>query len=333
MIVVFDTNVWISDLALTSNVGSAVRFYLREQKARIGLPEVVRLETEFHLRATLTDHINEIQESHRQLLAVFGRLKEVVLPTGEEVEALVSKVFPNLGVEIQEFPFTLESAKASLIRAVQKLPPSDKNQQFKDGVLWEDCLNMLRNEPVYLVTDDRAFYKNRETKLGLADEFKKDVNDAPNEFRIFPSLRDLLSQIGTGIQIDPASLIAAYLNLHGEKMKTMADKQAFVLTGQPTAKLDVFATEKPSSLYIAFIIELPCSDATNEGRTGAKIMARGEGTYDAEAKKFVELANRGEQLFYQLRDGTEKKLENYVLVIGGDVIGHRTVEHSVRYKL
>jgi hypothetical protein len=333
MIVIFDTNVWISDLALTSNVGSAVRFYLREQKARIGLPEVVRLETEVHLRTTLTDHINDIQSSHRQLLAVFGRLKEVVLPIGEEVEALISKVFSNLGVQIQEFPFTLKSAKASLIRAVRKLPPSDRNQQFKDGVLWEDCLVMLQNEPVFLVTDDRAFYKNRETKLGLADELSQDLNGAPNELRIFPSLRDLLSQIGTGAQIDPASLIAAYLNLHGEKMKGMANKHSFVLGGQPTVKLDVFVTEKPASLYVSFTIELPCSDATNEGRTGAKILAHGEGTYNAEAKKFVELENRGEQLLYQLQDGTEKKLENIVLVLGSAVIGHRTVEHSVRYKL
>lgn len=333
MVVVFDTNVWISDLALKSKVGSAVRFYLREQKARIGLPEVVRLETEFHLRNTLTGHIKDIQSSHRQLLAIFGRLKEVVLPTEEQVEELISKVFSNLGVEIQKFPFTLESAKASLIRAVNKLPPSDKNQQFKDGVLWEDCLRMLKDESVFLVTDDRAFYKTRETKLGLADELKCDLSGLPNEFRIFPSLRDLLSQIGTGVEIEPASLISAYMNLYGEKMKGMADKHSFVLTGEPTAELDVFATEKPASLYVTFSIELPCSDAANERRTGAKILARGEGTYDAEARKFVELANQGEQLLYNLEDGTEKKLENVVLAVGSLVIGHRTVEYSVKYKL
>ena len=128
MIVVFDTNVWISDLALTSNVGSAVRFYLREHKARIGLPEVVKLETEVRLRTILNEHIQEIQSSHRQLLAVFGRLKEVVLPTTEEVEALISRVFSSLGVEIEEIPFTLDSAKTSLIRTVKKVPPSDKTE-------------------------------------------------------------------------------------------------------------------------------------------------------------------------------------------------------------
>jgi predicted nucleic acid-binding protein len=76
VIVVFDTNVWISDLALTSNAGSAIRFCLRERRARIGLPEVVKLETEFHLRTTLAEHIDQIQSSHRQLLAVFGRLRK-----------------------------------------------------------------------------------------------------------------------------------------------------------------------------------------------------------------------------------------------------------------
>lgn len=333
MIVIFDTNVWISDLALTSNVGSAVRFYLREQNARIGLPEVVKLETEFHLRTTLADHIEAIRLSHRQLLAVFGRLKEVVLPTEEEVETLISKVFSNLGVEIQEYPFTLESARASLIRAVQKLSPSDRNQQFKDGVLWEDCLNILRTQSVFLVTEDKAFYKNRDTKLGLADELAKDLGGAQNEFRIFPSLRDLLSQIGTGVKIDPFSLIDAYMNLHGDKMKSMADKHSFTLSGQPEATLDVFVTEKPSFLYVTFTIVLPCEDATSEGRTGARMIARGEGTYDAEGKRFTELANRGEQLIYQLPDGTERKLENIVLVAGSLVIGHRTVEHSVRHKV
>jgi len=333
MIIIFDTNIWISDLALASNVGSAVRFYLREQKGRIGLPEVVKLETEFHLRTTLADHIEGIRSSHRQLLAVFGRLKEVVLPTEEEVEKLISKVFSNLGVEIQEYPFTVESAKASLIRAVRKLPPSDKNQQFKDGVLWEDCLAMLKTEPVFLVTGDKAFYENRDPKLGLADELAKDVSSAANEFRIFPSLRDLLSQIGTGVKIDPSSLMDAYMNIHGDKMRDMAGKHSFTLSGEPKVTIDVFVTEKPSYLYVTFTIELPCADATTDGRTGARILARGEGTYDAEGKRFIELANRGEQLLYQLPDGTEKKLENIVLVVGSAVIGHRTVEHSVRHKV
>ena len=120
-------------------------------------------------------------------------MKEVVLPTAEEVEALIARVFSNLGVEIEEIPFTLDRARASLIRTVKKLPPSDRNQQFKDGVLWEDCLAMLRKETVFLVSNDKAFYKSRDISLGLAEELKKDIDRCPNEFAIFPRLGDLLS--------------------------------------------------------------------------------------------------------------------------------------------
>jgi hypothetical protein len=121
--------------------------------------------------------------------------------------------------------------------------------------------------------------------------------------------------------------------IQGDKMRNMANKHSFTIDGEPKATIDVFVTEKPSHLYLTFSIELPCADATTDGRTGARILARGEGTYDAEEKRFVELSNRGEQLLYQLSNGTEKKLENVVLAVGSVVIGHRTVEHSVRHRL
>ena len=35
MIVVLDTNLWIKELALNSGIGSALRFFLKRQKARL----------------------------------------------------------------------------------------------------------------------------------------------------------------------------------------------------------------------------------------------------------------------------------------------------------
>ena len=185
-----------------------------------------------------------------------------------------------------------------------------------------------------MVTDDRAFYKkNKDTKLVLADKLRHDLKGVPNEFRIFPSLSDLLLEIKESVQVDSASLIAAYLNLQSETMEAMAGKHSFALDGSSIDKLNVFVTEKPKFLYVTFIIKLACSDTTNEGRKGAKILASGEGTYDTEKCEFVELKNRGEQLLYQLQDGTEEKLENIVIALGSIVIGHRTVKHSVKYEV
>ena len=92
--------------------------------------------------------------------------------------------------------------------------------------------------------------------------------------------------------------------------------------------------KKPALLYVTFTIEIPCSDdATTEQRAGARIEARGEGMHDADAGRFVDLASRGEKLISCLADGTRRELENIVIAVGNIVLGHRTVEHSVRYGL
>ena len=44
MLVVLDTNIWLSEFGLNSSLGAATRFFLRQKSARIGLPEVVRLD-------------------------------------------------------------------------------------------------------------------------------------------------------------------------------------------------------------------------------------------------------------------------------------------------
>lgn len=264
---------------------------------------------------------------------MFGHLKEVVLPTEADVNELIGKVFSNLGVEIEEVPFSLESARDSLARTIEKIPPSDKSQQFKDGVLWADCLSMLKKEPVYLVTEDKAFYKSRDIRLGLADELRRELHGSQNRLEIFPSLPELLSQIRTDIRIDASSLVGEYCRLQGEKLRDMAAKHSFVLEGDPTATIESFVTENSALLFVTFSIEFPCIDSTNDGRNGARILARGEGTYDASAGKFTEITTRGEKLSYQLPDGTEKQVQNVVAIAAGIVLGHRTVEHSVRYKL
>jgi hypothetical protein len=113
MIVVFDTNIWKSELYLQSPSGAAVRFFLREQKARVGLPEVVRLEVEEHLRGDIKSVIDKLRTQHSRLLRLFGQLRELSLPAEDAIDAIIEKVFGELGVEVVEVPFSLPSARSS----------------------------------------------------------------------------------------------------------------------------------------------------------------------------------------------------------------------------
>src|SRR5258706_16375315 len=100
MIVVLDSNIWLSELGLNSGSGSAVRFFLRQKHARLALPEVVRLEVERNFRHLIRKFVSDIQDGHRQLLAVFGRLKEVVLPDDAAIEAKIGEIFNGVGIDL-----------------------------------------------------------------------------------------------------------------------------------------------------------------------------------------------------------------------------------------
>ncbi len=81
MYVVLDSNIWFSELGLTTAKGAAARFFMKQQRATLAIPEVVRKEVEINLMRSLSKHCDDIAKKHRQLLSIFGTLKEVVLPS------------------------------------------------------------------------------------------------------------------------------------------------------------------------------------------------------------------------------------------------------------
>ena len=193
MYVIFDSNIWISELGLNSAKGAAVRFFVKNRGATVVVPEVVRLETEKHLKSELEGYVAELRKNHRQLLAVFGKLKELVLPELHDIEEKVAAVFGKCNVEVLEVPLTLESAKNAFLRTVDRIPPSDKNQQFKDGVIWFECIRLLESDDVHLVTADKAFYKGRQYDSGLAEALSLEVKNAKHALFISPTLSALLT--------------------------------------------------------------------------------------------------------------------------------------------
>lgn len=180
MIAVFDSNVWIAELGLRSTLGAVARFYLKHTKARLALPEVVRLEVEHNLRNRLKEQITRIEDDHRQLLTVFGTLKALVVPDPSAIEAKVNELFGSLGIDVLDVPFSLASARSSFLQTINKLPPSDKTQEFKDGVIWADCLKLLEQDDVCLVTADKAFFQSREYGNGLSRTLAAEIASAKN---------------------------------------------------------------------------------------------------------------------------------------------------------
>jgi hypothetical protein len=332
MIVVFDSNIWLKELGLFSGAGAAVKFFLNHHGARIAIPEVVRMEVQNNLKSRLNDHIESIRTNYRQLLTAFGKLKEIVLPSDVDVQSKVEEIFASVEVAKLEVPFTLESARSSFLKIIHKLPPSDKTQEFKDGVLWADCLGLLSHDSVVLVTSDKAFYQDREYDKGLARNLQAEAYGLPNDLQILSTLGALLQTIRTTVTLNEDKLseafFAEYHSVYG-----MLTRQGFDLGRRKSINYTLFATENPSILFLEFSMMYACTDIRGEGRTDAVLHLKGDASYSQITGSFTQLRNFGEHLSYRMPDGTERESRNHVLFVDGIVIGHKEVTHVIRYKL
>ena len=333
MIVVFDTNVWLSELGLRSGAGAATRFYLKHSGARVAIPEVVRLEVEQNLTSRLMKHIESIRADYSQLLTAFGTLREVVLPSEAKVRERIPELFASMEVEQIDLPFTLESARSSFLKTIHKLPPSHQSQQFKDGVLWADCVQLLSTDEVVLVTADKAFYQDQLYSKGLATSLLEEVRGCKYTIRVLPALADLLGSVRVPITIDGDLLQSAFIEEHRVSISLTLERHGFALGQRTNLSFNVFATENPAVLFLDFRMDIHCEDLRSEGRTDAVLHLKGDGSYLPASGAFRNLRNFGEHLSFRLADGTVSEIRNVVLHVDGIVLGHREVSNVVRYAL
>lgn len=331
MIVVFDTNIWKAQLYLQSPQAAAVRFFLNHHRAKVGLPEVIREEVKSHVKREILESISTIKGDHKRLLGMFRSLKELVLPTETEVEAVVSIIFDSLGVEHIDVPFSLESARSSFTKVINKKAPSNFDDQFKDGVLWADCLKLLDEDDVVLVTGDKAFYCDRDVKKGLAPNLISELANARHQLTILPELGALLDQIQSPVSLDNDALAALCLGRQKNSVIKLVSENGFELGERASLKRKVFATEDARMLFVQFSAEYTCPSLTLD-RDPAVLTIGGDCRHNIDNAQFDQFRPQIEELKFRSADGAETT-RKVVFASINFVLGHKDVTHSVKYEL
>lgn len=325
LIVVFDTNVWKSDLYLRSAAASAVRAYLNLNDAVLGLPEVVEQEVKRHLRSDLTSYRDRLADSHRNLLAIFQNLKSVQVPTDVEIDDLINNVIDGTGLDIKRQPFTLEAARDSFLRTIEKRRPSHKNQQFKDGVLWYDCKIFAKEGPVLLVTNDRAFYRNDDPSLGLAEDLKDEIDNDELDIRIFSKLSELLNEIKKPVDLPDNRIDNDVESMLGQQLDEHVQKFGYSRSSSLNFEIEFFATEDAENLFVNISATCECEDISGAGRDNGTLEFASDGTLNTKSKNFSELSLTNLLLRYVDEEGQERCPNVVFLRAAGVTIGHKEV--------
>jgi PIN domain len=329
VIVVLDSNVWRSELGLSSGMGALARLFMVRHEATLAVPEVIKLEVEHHLHLQLTTLCNELRDSHRQLLGLFGALRELVLPSEAEISTKVNSFFASIEIQTIDVPFSIESAKSSLLKTIRKTPPCDKTQEFKDGVLWSDCVSLLQRDDVTLVTSDKAFYKDRDYSKGLSPNLVTELNGAKFEFNILPSLQELVKELRVEIDVPDPDLIAECRLRNAEGIQSMLQRVGFSL-GEPTEVTKVvFATEIPTKVFVDFDVKFAADDIRGEGRTDAILSVTGQCYFSPNDGRFESYVPRKECITFKEPSG--EIISSCNIYVGSTAFtGHRKVSHTVR---
>lgn len=328
--IVLDSNIWLCEQMLRHSTGSAVRFFMRKHGARIAVPEVVRLEVERHLERQLTELSSQLRDGHTRLLRIVGELKELILPSDDELRDVAKNSFTNAGIDIVDFPFSIESARSSLEKCIRSEPPSGpKNQQFKDGVIWADCLGLADKSPVHFVTQDKAFYEGKDYKKGLAANLLAEARSVPHKITIAHEVRSIFDFIGEPIQIDKNQLHEQYYPQIREGTERLVGSEGFILGDLLNGQHAVFATENPDVAHVEFSLRYCCNHPSKQSGI---LLAKGECVFRPSTGKLDDFRNRSEEFQFQDDEGEQQK-RNRLWVSGNAVSGHRTVKHAIRASL
>ena len=329
MYVLFDTNIWNSQLGLTTRNAAAVRFFLLQRNATIAIPEVVHLELAHNLVERLKTMRAQIQKNHKELLSVFGSLHEVSLPSNEEIETRVESLLTKRDIPHIFLPFSFPAARSSLRRIIEKKSPSRGKEQFVDGVIWSHCLDLLEKADVCLVTADSAFYDSKVNRK-LASDLVDDISGLDHSLKLFRNLDELLDEVRTDVRLDETIIRNRVFDDEAEEIGDILVTTGYRLVGEPDTTIRAYITEVATQINLSFDISQPCEEATTQGRESSTMTIKGDGFFDLNTNLVERLRVFSIRLRYRDVDG---ELKNRGSVRGwaeAISIGPKKLQHTLK---
>lgn len=252
--VVLDANVWRSTRLLKNPESISLIFLLGKLGGKLGVPEIVEREALRHGAALGREARDQVAKGLKVIRDLLGKEQHVTLPNDDEFYEAASLRTRELEHLIVRYPFTIEDALKALDRVDNKVPPAGSQQQFKDSVIWENCVSWAKRYDVYLVSRDTAFYEGKSKHGGLSKSLRAELNSSGLSVVLFDSLSDLLRELGANadasIDLEPIARAVYFMGMH--LFSVNAERLLHPLGDVIKMQVEVFATQDTDSFSVRF---------------------------------------------------------------------------------
>jgi len=272
--VVVDTSVWRAEPLLKTPLGVTLVYTLSRRGGVVGLPEVVELE----LKGQMVEAGLEAADKARGPLHMLRTLTDDLflaaeLPTRDKLSQKVDERMAQLARVLIREPFTVEHAKAALAMVNSKLPPNgEKNQQFKDSAIWQAVLALSLRYSTVLLTNDKAFFRDKDPAKGLARNLVEDCIKAGTDVRAFYGIGPYLEALkGDEPEFDRERAKELIVPAVMPRLKLEAERYMSVPTDLLAASISAFPTEKADRLAIDYTLRFRVECVSPEDREIAGI--------------------------------------------------------------
>ena len=325
-VLVLDSSTFIKEAGLTSKGASALKHYLFYKGTQLVVPEVVVNECERHLADHASAKVKSVHASLNWLARFCGGVSGWEPPEEEKIAehvraAACGEAFD--AVVITETPALRERAE---LRFCAELPPSHKRDGLQDCRIWEQCLELLRDRDVVLVSNDGDF-RGRGQPMKLHPQLRAEADAVVGGHLTFhPGMDSLLLKLEAEVpQLATETVLAFVYDAIWEDLRVLEANSGCRTACAGRVQQQLYTTDRADVLEIRLKVADEWKSSENEEPLAFKLS--GSCRYSLVDRKLTDLSVTNMGLYMKQPDGTEKAVKgSYVTVSFSSHTGARPIK-------
>lgn len=285
MVVVLDSNIWISESLLRTPRGAALLYSLRQLDGRVAFNTVIKKEvTRNIIEKRYNKAVRNVKSGLRSIQIISGERPEIEIPSEEEIEDNILGRFDEISDYLEFCNLSIDDYESATDRIIYKKPPSKNGEEFRDSLIWEMTLEMGIENDIHIVTKDSDFCQNKNPNKGLNKELESEFSELAGDIKHHKNISEFLSYMEEDIEHPDKEYIARIIKEYSQdRLQEESEDKQFVLGDFQEYSIDIYLTEEDSTLSVDFALNYDAFDITDsEGNEieEATFVAKGSCSYN-----------------------------------------------------